>query len=107
MGKGKTLNQLKSIIASGAVVFEHPVVEFSLSEELLNTEKSKSKMSHTAVSQPCIFAMEAGVARMLLAWSIEPLAVVGHSIGEIGGAYAVGALTSEVCLYDWLGMYIL
>jgi acyl transferase domain-containing protein len=92
----KTLNQLKNGITNGTVVFPHPIIEFSLGEELFNTDKSKSKLFHTAVSQPCIFAIEAGLTQLLLTWGIEPAAVVGHSIGEIAGAYAVGALSLEV-----------
>jgi acyl transferase domain-containing protein len=58
-------------------------------------EKSKSKLFHTAVSQPCIFAVEAGLAQLLLSWGVEPAAVVGHSIGEIAAAFVVGALSLE------------
>ena len=38
---------------------------------------------------------EVALVDLLRTWNIRPTAVAGHSSGEIGAAYAMGALTKE------------
>jgi acyl transferase domain-containing protein len=54
-----------------------------------------SRLDHTEVAQPAIFAVQAAVAATLRGWGIEPAAVVGHSLGEIAAAWCAGALSLE------------
>jgi myxalamid-type polyketide synthase MxaC len=54
-----------------------------------------SRLDHTEVAQPAIFAVQAAVAATLRSWGIEPAAVVGHSLGEIAAAWCAGALSLE------------
>ena len=51
-----------------------------------------TSVDQTAVVQPMIFALQAGLTRMLSAWGVEPAMVVGHSVGEVASAWASGAL---------------
>jgi acyl transferase domain-containing protein/acyl carrier protein len=46
----------------------------------------------TDVVQPAIFAYQVAAAELLGSWGIRPDAVTGHSLGEIAGAVASGAL---------------
>ena len=54
-----------------------------------------SRLDHTEVAQPAIFAVQAAVAATLRSWGIEPAAVVGHSLGEIAAAWCAGVLSLE------------
>ena len=45
-------------------------------------------------SQFC-FAVEVALAEIWRAWGIEPDAIVGHSMGEVAGAYIAGAFTLD------------
>lgn len=63
---------------------------WSLREAFLSDSTSTEK---TAVVQPMIFALQAGLTRMLKAWGVEPEVVIGHSVGEVAAAWASGALT--------------
>jgi acyl transferase domain-containing protein/acyl carrier protein len=65
---------------------------FSLLEELGATEAA-SRLGRTDIAQPAILAIQAGLVALWRAWSVTPDAVVGHSVGEIAAAHAVGALT--------------
>jgi acyl transferase domain-containing protein/NADPH:quinone reductase-like Zn-dependent oxidoreductase/NAD(P)-dependent dehydrogenase (short-subunit alcohol dehydrogenase family)/aryl carrier-like protein len=62
---------------------------WSLREAFLSDDTS---IHETAVVQPMLFALQAGLTRMLAAWGIEPETVIGHSVGEVASAWASGAL---------------
>ncbi|KAK8064355.1 Reducing polyketide synthase PKS2 [Apiospora phragmitis] len=68
--------------------------DFSLLEELL-ASKEKSQVNKAHISQPICSAVQIALVDLLASWGIKPSAVTGHSSGEIGAAYAAGALTLE------------
>ncbi|OIW26979.1 ketoacyl-synt-domain-containing protein [Coniochaeta ligniaria NRRL 30616] len=68
--------------------------DFSVLEELTRNEK-ESLVGHAHISQPICTAVQVALVDLLSAWGIKPCAVTGHSSGEIGAAYASGALTLE------------
>ncbi|KAI1459254.1 ketoacyl-synt-domain-containing protein [Annulohypoxylon moriforme] len=71
--------------------------DFSLLEELMRDEKdTRVGMAH--ISQPICSAIQLGLVDLLASWGISPSAVIGHSSGEIGAAYATGALTLEAAM---------
>lgn len=49
----------------------------------------------TEFSMPCSTAVQIGITEILRSWSVHPVAVTGHSSGEIAAAVAAGALTAE------------
>lgn len=67
---------------------------YSIEEELLKPAR-KSRLSAAELSQPLCTAVQVALVDTLRAYGITPSAVVGHSSGEIAGAYAAGALTAE------------
>jgi acyl transferase domain-containing protein/NADPH:quinone reductase-like Zn-dependent oxidoreductase/SAM-dependent methyltransferase/acyl carrier protein len=71
-----------------------PWAKFSLLEELGRTEES-SRLQHTEIGQPAIFAMQVALAALWKSWGVRPSAVVGHSVGEIGAACIAGIFTVE------------
>ena len=50
------------------------------------------------VSQPASTAIQLALVLLLASFGIRPHSVTGHSSGEIGAAFAAGALTFETCL---------
>jgi acyl transferase domain-containing protein/NADPH:quinone reductase-like Zn-dependent oxidoreductase len=68
--------------------------DFSLLEELCRDEQ-ESLVGKAQISQPICTAVQVALVDLLSSWGIRPSAVTGHSSGEIGAAYAVGALTLE------------
>ena len=67
-------------------------------EEELKKGKEDSQIQQPEFSQPICTAIQIGLVNLFKAWGIKPAAVVGHSSGEIGAAYAVGALTMEMSM---------
>ena len=55
-------------------------------------------LDRTEVAQPALFALQAGVTRLLERQGIHPVATCGHSVGEIAAAWASGALTLEAAV---------
>ena len=54
-----------------------------------------SSINDPKFSQPICTALQVALVELLSSWSIDPGAVVGHSSGEIAGAFAVGAISRE------------
>jgi phthiocerol/phenolphthiocerol synthesis type-I polyketide synthase C len=64
----------------------------SLVADLREASRSNS-LDRTEVAQPALFAVQAGLTRSLERAGIRPMAVCGHSVGEVAAAWASGALT--------------
>jgi len=71
-----------------------PYARFSLMEELARPEAT-SQMHRTEISQPAIFAIQMGLAALWKSWGVHPVAVMGHSVGEIAAACVAGILTLD------------
>lgn len=71
----------------------HPP-KWTIEEELMRPTE-ESKIQQPEFSQPICTALQIGLVNLLEGWGITPAAVVGHSSGEMGAAYAAGALTLE------------
>ncbi|MFK7770068.1 MAG: SDR family NAD(P)-dependent oxidoreductase [Mariniblastus sp.] len=67
---------------------------FSILAEMLLPEE-KSNIQKTAYAQPANLLIQIGVYEMLKSQGITPGLVVGHSVGELGSAYAAGVLSLE------------
>lgn len=50
-------------------------------------------LDSTERSQPASTALQIALVDLLASWNVKPAAVVGHSSGEVGAAYAAGILT--------------
>jgi phthiocerol/phenolphthiocerol synthesis type-I polyketide synthase C len=61
----------------------------------LTRDKTLTRMRETHVGQPCLFALQVGLARVLADDGITPAAVLGHSLGELAAAVVSGALSLE------------
>lgn len=68
--------------------------EFSIYEELTRDQET-TKVGQAHISQPICSAVQLALVDLLTSFGINPGAVTGHSSGEIGAAYAAGALSFE------------
>jgi acyl transferase domain-containing protein/acyl carrier protein len=66
---------------------------WSISEAL--TDATDSRLAATEYAQPVIFAVQAALAELWRVLGITPVAVAGHSSGEIAAAYAAGILSLD------------
>ncbi|MGO9951224.1 MAG: SDR family NAD(P)-dependent oxidoreductase [Dissulfurispiraceae bacterium] len=67
---------------------------YSLQDELAGTN-GDGRYTWTEIAQPALFAVQVGITRMLRRNGINPVAVVGHSVGEVAAAWACGSLSLE------------
>ncbi|CAI7637012.1 unnamed protein product [Penicillium glandicola] len=72
--------------------------DWTLRQELLADSKA-SRLSEATVAQPLCTAVQIVLVDLLKPANIHLKAVVGHSSGEIGAAYAAGFLTATNALY--------
>lgn len=66
---------------------------FSLLEAIQSDDTET--IADTTFAQPLLFAIQVCVTQQLKSVGIKPLAVTGHSVGEVASAWASGALTLE------------
>ncbi|MEU5422328.1 SDR family NAD(P)-dependent oxidoreductase [Streptomyces sp. NPDC020667] len=71
-----------------------PALGWSVAEELA-APVDRARLELTEIAQPLLFAVQAGVARMLEEQGIVAHTVLGHSVGEVAAAYVAGALDLE------------
>lgn len=69
--------------------------DFDLLQELRHDDPSMSRINEPKFAQPATTAVQVALVDLLKASQICPLAVVGHSSGEIAAAYAAGFITRE------------
>ncbi|MCG8419210.1 MAG: SDR family NAD(P)-dependent oxidoreductase [Proteobacteria bacterium] len=68
------------------------IADWSLIEELGRSE-DQSAVTRTDIAQPTNAALQIALTELWASWGVRPGAIVGHSIGEVGAAYASGALS--------------
>lgn len=66
--------------------------DFSLLSELQGLNGA-DRFSQTEIAQPALFALQVGITEHLRSRGIVPVAVTGHSVGEVAAAWACGALS--------------
>lgn len=73
------------------------VAGFSLLAELL-ADAEASRLDDTMIAQPLLFAIQVAITQLLKIQGIEPIAVTGHSVGEVAAAWACGALDLDAAI---------
>lgn len=56
-------------------------------------QHSPAKLDETRYAQPALFMIEYALAQLWMAWGVQPVALVGHSIGEYVAACLAGVFT--------------
>jgi len=62
------------------------------------TEQKATGLEQTAVAQPALFVIEYALSQLWMAWGIQPVAMLGHSIGEYVAACLAGVFSLEQAL---------
>lgn len=65
-----------------------------MSDEL-NRDEKQSRVDQVQFSIPLTCALQIALVHLLDDWGVRPSAVTGHSTGEVGAAFAAGALSIE------------
>jgi acyl transferase domain-containing protein/NADPH:quinone reductase-like Zn-dependent oxidoreductase/acyl carrier protein/NADP-dependent 3-hydroxy acid dehydrogenase YdfG len=66
--------------------------DYSLEAELAG-KNGEGRYELTEIAQPALFALQVGVTVMLRRRGMVPVAVAGHSVGEVAAAWASGSLS--------------
>jgi acyl transferase domain-containing protein/NADPH:quinone reductase-like Zn-dependent oxidoreductase len=61
----------------------------------LTERRSPEKLRQPEFSQPLVTALQIALVEVLRTFAVHPVAVVGHSSGEIAAAYTAGLLSEE------------
>lgn len=98
--------RLKELDQALSTLPEDDRPSWKLTDELL-AEASASRLSQAAISQPLCTAVQIVLVDLMKAADIQLGAVVGHSSGEIGAAYASGFLsaTDAIRIAYYRGVY--
>ncbi len=94
-GMGQVLLEQSSIFRKTLVEIDRyfsQYADYSLLEELSGT-LGDNRYQNTEMAQPALFALQVGLTEVLRDWGIQPVAVIGHSVGEVAAAWASGALS--------------
>ena len=62
----------------------------SLTEALF---EHPDRIDHTSWTQPAIFAVQMGLAKLLQSWGLQPDIVLGHSVGQYAAACVAGIMS--------------
>ena len=65
---------------------------WSILDEMLADERL-SRIARTDIAQPANVVLQIGLTRLWRSWGVHPDGVLGHSVGELGAAYASNALS--------------
>jgi tyrocidine synthetase-3 len=92
-GMGRHLYKTEAVFREG---LDHC---FAILKPLLGRDPQEimgdPSINQTEFAQPLILSIEYALARLLMYWGIEPIAMMGHSIGEYTAAILSGVMTLE------------
>ena len=66
--------------------------------DVLQSDDQTNPINSANISQPATTAIQIALVSLLATWNVNPVAVLGHSSGEIAAAFAAGALSLSSCM---------
>lgn len=75
-----------------------PLIGVDLRSVVFDVQASADVLNQTRITQPALFTVEYAMARQLQAWGVEPVAMIGHSIGEYVAACLAGVFALDDAL---------
>ncbi len=63
-----------------------------------STEEAEQLLLQTRFTQPAIFVFEYALAHLWMSWGVQPVALIGHSVGEFVAACLAGVFSLEDAL---------
>ncbi|MEO1395707.1 MAG: beta-ketoacyl synthase N-terminal-like domain-containing protein [Cyanobacteria bacterium J06634_5] len=99
----QTINQCAEILTEEGIDLLQIIYPTDLNSELplsqpISAEIKPARLTETAYAQPALFAIEYALAKLWIAWGIEPQAMIGHSIGEYVAACVAGVFSLKAAL---------
>ncbi|MBN8902730.1 MAG: type I polyketide synthase, partial [Rhodospirillales bacterium] len=98
-GQGSTYAGMAAGLAETSPVFrdvlERCDAVMGLDRPLAALFQDAAALARTDIAQPALYAVSAGLGALWRSWGIEPVAVLGHSVGEYAAAQLAGVLTLE------------
>jgi acyl transferase domain-containing protein/SAM-dependent methyltransferase len=64
-----------------------------IDRDLLEVMFSDAAINETRYAHPTIFSLQLALTKLWRSWGIEPVAALGHSLGEYAAAHAAGVLS--------------
>ncbi|MBE8967604.1 acyltransferase domain-containing protein [Nostocales cyanobacterium LEGE 12452] len=61
-------------------------------------DEASQQLQQTAIAQPAIFVIEYALAKLWQSWGVQPVAAIGHSIGEYVAATLAGVFSLKDAL---------
>ena len=98
VGMGEALYQQEPVFREVLDRCDRFIIEergTSLLEVMFGRPGSEGDLDEPRWTQPAIYALECGLTALWRSFGIEPVAVLGHSLGEIAAAQAVGVFSLE------------
>jgi acyl transferase domain-containing protein len=62
---------------------------------MFDERSAESQLATTLWVQPAVFAFEVALAELLISRGVRPMALVGHSVGEIAAAVTANVMSVE------------
>ncbi|MFD9698049.1 SDR family NAD(P)-dependent oxidoreductase [Lentzea sp. NPDC059081] len=98
-GMGQELLRTQPLFREVVEACDEVLARFGISmAEELDRPQDGSRLTSTLYAQVANFVVQAGLTALWRAWGVEPVAVVGHSVGEVAAAYAAGVYSLEDAL---------
>jgi acyl transferase domain-containing protein/SAM-dependent methyltransferase len=98
-GQGSAYAGMASALIGGAPLFRQVLARcdavMGLGRPLAALFEDAAALARTEIAQPALYALSAGLGALWRSWGVEPVAVLGHSVGEYAAAHLAGVLELE------------
>jgi acyl transferase domain-containing protein/trans-aconitate methyltransferase/acyl carrier protein len=98
-GQGSAFPGMARGLAETAAVFRRVLdrcdAVMGLPAPLSRLFEDGAALARADIAQPALFALSAGLGALWRSWGVEPVALLGHSLGEYAAAQLAGVLTLE------------
>jgi acyl transferase domain-containing protein/acyl-CoA synthetase (AMP-forming)/AMP-acid ligase II len=97
-GMGQQLYEQEPVFRDALAMCDRamrPHLAESLVTELLAKQTDSRIDDAVDIAAAAVFAIQVALAALWRSWGIEPTAVLGHSLGEVGAAHVAGALSLD------------
>ena len=98
VGMGKGLYETEQVFRDALDLCDElarPHLAHGLIDVIFGRNGTEGLLDDTTYTQPALFALEYALAQTWRAWGVEPVAVMGHSVGEYTAACIAGMLSLE------------
>jgi acyl transferase domain-containing protein len=97
-GMGKCLYDTEQVFRDALDLCDElarPHLAYGLIDVIFGRNGTEGLLDDTTYTQPALFAIEYALAQTWRAWGVEPVAVMGHSVGEYTAACIAGVLSLD------------